>query len=237
MFTFTYSILKHANENGIRQIDYKFYNGQKFNQQNNHHHNSDEIVLDDEDLENGGGGDDDYDNELDEPRVPPNMDDDLNDEDNLDDDGIDYDEDEAAGDYANSGGPNPDEFVDEDEENDEGGGGGVDEDEGDENGQGDEDEDFFNERQQMNGGAIQQSSRYQCKFCAFVAKNHAKLQLHLATHYNLKPFMCPICKRRANFKWDIQKHLRKIHNDFTSEVHTYITNISSHLKSRNTTYF
>jgi Zn ribbon nucleic-acid-binding protein len=61
-------------------------------------------------------------------------------------------------------------------------------------------------------------SRYQCRICMFVAKNHAKLQLHLATHYNLKPFVCPICHRRANFKWDIQKHLRKIHNDYTSEV-------------------
>lgn len=65
---------------------------------------------------------------------------------------------------------------------------------------------------------IAQKSRSQCKFCSFVAKSPAKLQLHLATHYNLKPFMCPVCKRRANFKWDIQKHLRKIHNDHHSEV-------------------
>ena len=61
-------------------------------------------------------------------------------------------------------------------------------------------------------------SKSQCKFCSFIAKSPAKLQLHLATHYNLKPFMCPVCKRRANFKWDIQKHLRKIHNDHQSEV-------------------
>jgi hypothetical protein len=63
-----------------------------------------------------------------------------------------------------------------------------------------------------------QKSRSQCKFCSFIAKSPAKLQLHLATHYNLKPFMCPVCKRRANFKWDIQKHLRKIHNDHHSDV-------------------
>jgi len=61
-------------------------------------------------------------------------------------------------------------------------------------------------------------NRFQCKFCSFVGKNQAKLQLHLATHYNLKPFVCPICNRRANFKWDIQKHLRKIHSDYVSEV-------------------
>lgn len=102
-----------------------------------------------------------------------------------------------------------------------------------------EEEDFFNERQQQqqqsgesdymsqeadgfNGEpnylGAHSKSRHICKFCSFVAKSPAKLQLHLATHYNLKPFMCPICKRRANFKWDIQKHLRKIHNDHTSEV-------------------
>ena len=65
---------------------------------------------------------------------------------------------------------------------------------------------------------LSQNSRSQCKFCSFIAKSPAKLQLHLATHYNLKPFMCPVCTRRANFKWDIQKHLRKIHNDHTSDV-------------------
>ena len=77
--------------------------------------------------------------------------------------------------------------------------------------------DGFNGEQMPNYSGAQKS-RHICKFCSFVAKSPAKLQLHLATHYNLKPFMCPICKRRANFKWDIQKHLRKIHNDHTSEV-------------------
>jgi len=70
----------------------------------------------------------------------------------------------------------------------------------------------------LNINASSSFNRFQCKFCSFVGKNHAKLQLHLATHYNLKPFVCPICNRRANFKWDIQKHLRKIHNDYVSEV-------------------
>lgn len=93
----------------------------------------------------------------------------------------------------------------------------------------DEDEDFFNERNgQMMGGlnGVQSSSsssftangRYSCKLCTFVGKSQAKLNVHMTTHDNLKRFMCPICKRRANFKWDIQKHLRKIHNNFTDEV-------------------
>jgi len=37
-------------------------------------------------------------------------------------------------------------------------------------------------------------------------------------HDQPKPFKCPKCTTRAAFKWDIEKHLRKIHNDYTSEV-------------------
>ena len=69
-----------------------------------------------------------------------------------------------------------------------------------------------------NGGGGGGGNRFQCQYCTFSAASHAKLQSHMAIHYNLKPFMCPVCKRRANFKWDIQKHMRKIHGDYTSEV-------------------
>lgn len=98
-----------------------------------------------------------------------------------------------------------------------------------------DDEDFFNERQ---GG-----ERFHCNFCSFTAKSQAKLKLHLSTHYNLKRYMCPICKKRANFKWDIQKHMRKMHNNFTDQVvclseiearksiNTYIEN--SHMPMQN----
>ena len=59
---------------------------------------------------------------------------------------------------------------------------------------------------------------YECKLCPYKAKNSAKLQFHMSTHENLKPYMCPICKKRANFKWDIQKHLRKVHMNLHDEV-------------------
>jgi hypothetical protein len=72
--------------------------------------------------------------------------------------------------------------------------------------------------QQLQNGQQSAVNRFTCTYCSFTAASHAKLQSHMAIHYNLKPFMCPICRRRANFKWDIQKHMRKIHNDHTSEV-------------------
>jgi len=80
--------------------------------------------------------------------------------------------------------------------------------------------DSFNENNEsiLHNQSSQSENRFQCKFCSHIGKSHAKLQLHLATHYNLKQFMCPICNQRANFKWDIQKHIRKIHNDTESQV-------------------
>ena len=81
-------------------------------------------------------------------------------------------------------------------------------------------EDYNNDKSQNVSSQQQESlsNKYQCKFCPFVGKNGAKLQLHLATHYNIKQYMCPVCNRRANFKWDIQKHLRKIHNNYELDV-------------------
>ncbi|CAF0861756.1 unnamed protein product [Brachionus calyciflorus] len=102
----------------------------------------------------------------------------------------------------------------------------------------DEEEDFFNEKAQNNYEEEYNENyvnyaenineheekieadpvKNKCKFCPFVGRSQAKVQLHMATHYNLKQYMCPTCKKRANFKWDIQKHMRKIHNDYQSEV-------------------
>lgn len=99
----------------------------------------------------------------------------------------------------------------------------------DQNGYGDDDNDEMSatatvlhnhnhQEQQQQQQHPRTQHRYQCKFCPFIGKNSAKLTLHLATHYNLKQYMCPVCKRRANFKWDIQKHLRKLHNNYELEV-------------------
>lgn len=79
-------------------------------------------------------------------------------------------------------------------------------------------EDNVNENQSDNNDTNLIPAKHKCKFCPFVGRSQAKVQLHMATHYNLKQYMCPICKKRANFKWDIQKHMRKIHNDYQSEV-------------------
>ncbi len=38
----------------------------------------------------------------------------------------------------------------------------------------------------------------------FRAPTLTKLKLHVATHINIKPFMCSICGWRANLRWYIQ---------------------------------
>ncbi|CAF5065624.1 unnamed protein product, partial [Rotaria sp. Silwood1] len=45
-----------------------------------------------------------------------------------------------------------------------------------------------------------------------------KLKLHIATHINIKPFMCSICGWRANLRWYIQCHAKKRHPNQNFEV-------------------
>ncbi|XP_069113181.1 zinc finger protein 142-like [Argopecten irradians] len=55
------------------------------------------------------------------------------------------------------------------------------------------------------------SGLYRCNFCDFVTNAQSKLKYHESTHTNLKQYMCPVCGRRANWKWDIRKHIKKDH--------------------------
>lgn len=59
---------------------------------------------------------------------------------------------------------------------------------------------------------------YKCQYCGFVANAPSKMNSHISTHTNLKRYMCPVCGRRANWKWDIAKHIRRDHNDEVTQV-------------------
>lgn len=59
---------------------------------------------------------------------------------------------------------------------------------------------------------------YKCQYCGFIANAPSKMNSHIATHTNLKRYMCPVCGRRANWKWDIAKHIRRDHNDQVTQV-------------------
>ncbi|KAL3859797.1 hypothetical protein ACJMK2_009991 [Sinanodonta woodiana] len=61
---------------------------------------------------------------------------------------------------------------------------------------------------------------YKCEYCDFQANAPSKMNAHIATHVNLKPYMCPVCGRRANWKWDISKHIKKDHPNTTGQVLT-----------------
>ncbi|XP_041375200.1 zinc finger protein Xfin-like [Gigantopelta aegis] len=59
-----------------------------------------------------------------------------------------------------------------------------------------------------------------CDHCPFVTNAASKLKAHVATHFNLKQFKCPICGRRSNWKWDMRKHLKREHPEVTRDVIT-----------------
>lgn len=57
-----------------------------------------------------------------------------------------------------------------------------------------------------------------CPYCPYTARAPSKLKAHVAIHENLKAFKCPVCGQRANWKWDIQKHMRKEHPESEENV-------------------
>lgn len=53
------------------------------------------------------------------------------------------------------------------------------------------------------------SGKFQCNLCG---KETRKKNDHASSHLNLKPYKCPLCNRRDNFKNNITAHLKKEHN-------------------------
>ncbi|UJR30461.1 hypothetical protein I4U23_017994 [Adineta vaga] len=60
--------------------------------------------------------------------------------------------------------------------------------------------------------------KFRCPHCEHSAPTLTKLKLHVATHINIKPFMCSICGWRANLRWYIQCHAKKRHSNMNFEV-------------------
>ncbi|CAL1532373.1 unnamed protein product [Lymnaea stagnalis] len=64
-----------------------------------------------------------------------------------------------------------------------------------------------------------------CEFpnCDFKASMADRMESHIAVHLNLKTFVCPTCGKRSNWKWDIVKHLNKVHMNPSAGVEDVIT--------------
>ncbi|XP_005092652.1 uncharacterized protein LOC101864368 [Aplysia californica] len=59
--------------------------------------------------------------------------------------------------------------------------------------------------------------------CDFKTSTSDRMEAHLAVHLNLKQFMCPVCGKRTNWKWDVVKHLSKVHSKAYASVDEVIT--------------
>lgn len=69
-----------------------------------------------------------------------------------------------------------------------------------------------------NGSLNKTFKKFQCPHCEHSSPTLTKLKLHIATHINIKPFMCSICGWRANLRWYIQCHAKKRHPNENFEV-------------------
>ncbi|KAL7667424.1 hypothetical protein ACOME3_010308 [Neoechinorhynchus agilis] len=59
------------------------------------------------------------------------------------------------------------------------------------------------------GPRSQRAGRMECDICfKFGTYSTDKFYIHMAAHHNLKPFKCSFCGQRANYKSDVQKHIR-----------------------------
>ncbi|CAF1006084.1 unnamed protein product [Adineta ricciae] len=75
-----------------------------------------------------------------------------------------------------------------------------------------------NNNNQLNYSFAKQFKKFRCPHCEHSAPTLTKLKLHVATHINIKPFMCSICGWRANLRWYIQCHAKKRHPNMSFEV-------------------
>ncbi|CAF1630392.1 unnamed protein product [Rotaria magnacalcarata] len=74
------------------------------------------------------------------------------------------------------------------------------------------------ERHNSNHLFAKQLKKFRCPHCEHASPTLTKLKLHVATHINIKPFMCSICGWRANLRWYIQCHAKKRHPNMNFDV-------------------
>ncbi|CAF2939177.1 unnamed protein product [Rotaria sp. Silwood2] len=75
-----------------------------------------------------------------------------------------------------------------------------------------------NDNNHSNHLFIQRFKKFRCPHCEHSSPTLTKLKLHVATHINIKPFMCSICGWRANLRWYIQCHAKKRHPNMNFDV-------------------
>ncbi|KAL7667386.1 hypothetical protein ACOME3_010794 [Neoechinorhynchus agilis] len=76
------------------------------------------------------------------------------------------------------------------------------------------------------------AGRLVCDVCdKFGTYSADKFYIHMAAHRNLKPFKCSYCGQRANYKSDVQKHIR---NRKKYEAHDGVVQILPEVEARAT---
>ena len=58
--------------------------------------------------------------------------------------------------------------------------------------------------------------------CQYKTSTAEKMEDHIGVHLNIKKFMCPVCGKRTNWRWDIVKHMVKVHSRPNANKHDVI---------------
>ncbi|XP_059162480.1 uncharacterized protein LOC131945881 isoform X2 [Physella acuta] len=75
------------------------------------------------------------------------------------------------------------------------------------------------------GSVTLKDGTFVCEYpnCEFKTTTSERMEAHMAVHLNLKQYVCPTCGKRTNWKWDIVKHLNKVHMNPAAGVEDVIT--------------
>ncbi|KAK4309613.1 hypothetical protein Pmani_018724 [Petrolisthes manimaculis] len=71
-------------------------------------------------------------------------------------------------------------------------------------------------------GNILHGNTFMCSVCCKSFLSGWELRRHLHAHADARPFHCPYCSHRSNFKHNLKSHIRSIHpgQPFTFTVQT-----------------
>lgn len=59
---------------------------------------------------------------------------------------------------------------------------------------------------------------FKCEYCFFITNVFFKLSVYVFIYINLKQYMCFVCGRRVNWKWDIRKYIKRDYLDSDLDV-------------------
>lgn len=55
--------------------------------------------------------------------------------------------------------------------------------------------------------------KFKCSLCGYETNRNSNFKSHERIHSSEKPFECEICKKKFNQKWNLIRHIQRLHKD------------------------